>query len=120
MTAAQKWIAVIGLAAIAGTLLFAPFEYRGHNSMNAVLGRGPSQMTGTVHAPAWKRPPVSSILSEKWRKANPNSSESDPYFFLNVEEVTLNTGKLGLWWAGIAALAVVAIVVAAPRRQGAQ
>lgn len=110
MTAAQKWIAVFGLAAVALTACFAPYDYTAHSFLQTLsTSTDHTPWTGTVHRPLWS-PPYQGVSDPSWL------IETAPNALLQLDEVHLNAGKLGLWWGGIAAVTIVAIVLAAPSK----
>lgn len=113
MTAVQKLLAACGLAAMALTLMAAPYHYIG--SVPVVGGKyDPRRAEGTIYRRAgakvdrgiWVDPSdVDAVLPDSVKRE-----------YVIVEQFRLDTGRLGLWWAGIAAVTIVAMVVAAPRR----
>jgi len=96
----------IGLLAIGATTFVAPYQWRGETSPYAVTGAHP--VSGSTHAPVWES--QQSIVARLGRE--------EGMFSTGVNEVTLNAGVLGLWWAGIAMATGVLVLLAKGTSEG--
>jgi len=106
MNPRQKMLMIGGLVAIAATTLVAPYRWTGQNELARVAGY-PGVQHEIVHRPIWTTPDAvcetvgQDLLHEKRG------------YILERCEATLDAGQLGLWWAGITALTIVAVLLAA-------
>lgn len=104
MTAAQKLIAVLGVVTIGVTSFFAPYRVQGHNELERIAHDGRVDSYGyTVYASLWDSPRSGAYASDGSMN--------------RMDDVQLDAGKMGLWWAGIIIVTALGIVLAAPRRK---
>ena len=113
MTGAQKGIVAGGLLALLVTSFAAPYRFTARNRIGEMVnGDGsPLRISGTLHAPLWAAPDsLNSIESDKIPKPNGHG-------WNETESIQLDAGRLGIWWAGIAALTIVGVVLASPTKR---
>jgi len=109
MTSNQKFVMTLGLVAMAATTIVAPYRWNGHTSPYSAVGEAPRH--GSTHAPLWAEP--DSVLTTL-------RNERGVYGGLPVaiDGVALDAGRLGLWWAGIAAVTLVLVVLSKDTSNG--
>lgn len=115
MTLTQKWIAGLALVAIGLTTTCAPYRYEGDNLLQQIAHRrngdpDDGSRAGVVYAPLWSPPPTRYEPSE-WP-----GSWMEKVDMTAVQNLELDTGRLALWWLGLALAAAAALILAAPRR----
>jgi hypothetical protein len=102
-------LALLGLFAGLLRLVWAPYEYQAHSELAALTGRRDTPVRGVVIASAWLAPTPAAVQDEIRRRA------ADPNAPTDVTDVRLDVGRIALWWAGIAAVTIVAALLLAPR-----
>jgi hypothetical protein len=110
MNAAQKWILVVGLAAMGIAASFAPFRYSWHNEISELVDRE-KVFEGSYRAPLWSG---EKFAEERMRAQHPFGDQFVP----KLDHVELDVGRLGLTWAAIASVTAVAVLLAASKRKG--
>ena len=110
MTGTQKSIAVAGLVLLLVSTCFAPYDYEARDTIAELTGtsRGPEK--GVTYGSIWKAPDEGDVAFRIYQR-------DTTQHLRNVDLVGLDSGKLGLWWALIASVTIVAVVLAAPSRQ---
>lgn len=112
MNTIQKSVLLVGLSALCLSCVWAPYTYSGHWTL-APLAQGGSLSRyvtqGTLHAPLWAAPDRSEVQRA-------TTAASDDWVEDGVVE--LAAGKLGLWWAAIAAVTLVAVLLFGRRSEG--
>jgi hypothetical protein len=104
MNGTQKGILAIGALILLATAAFAPYRWKGYNEERQIFTNVTEDLSGTVYAPMWSVPSPS---------YGPGDSRA------KVTSVRLDSGKVGLWWAGIALLTAVAVLLAGKTKPSA-
>lgn len=102
MNETQKFLLVIALVVMAATTFKAPYHWSATDAIASITVRPGFQRHGSTYAPVWAS--QSSLTGDVTTRAA---------WVLEQVEVNLNVGLLGLWWAGIAAVTTVAILLTA-------
>ena len=118
MKGLQKALLCGGLVAMGATAIMAPYRYVGHWAIAPLFfndTRANYVTGGTLHAPMWAPPSRADVVTATMHKPydGPHAVQMKSGDYVEDGEVTLDAGKLLLWWAAIAAVTIVLGVVAA-------
>lgn len=108
VTDVQKTILGFGTACLLIALLVAPFDYRAHNEIAAMVDGRPRPVEWTTNAPIWSIPEVT---------GNQLRVQGTDTTVVAMDSASLNSGKLMVRLLVIVVLTGVAVLMAGPTKK---
>ena len=114
MNSNQKFVMVVALVAMAATTLVAPHRYTARWAIGSIMAQSTeSKLRGTLYLSVWGSRSDVDVRTAIKKQQSPDGND-----YIEGEVVELNTGLLGLWWAAIAAVTVVAVLLTKDTSEG--